>query len=436
MKIKKYLVKSIEDAIYQIKRDLGKDAYILSQKKVVKRGKLNLSNVEMIEVTAAVENVKPDKDNISASLLSKKYNYSSQEEQQLEKETIFGKMRPHPKAPDSVPDTFVGGPSRFPEGTQARTRAEFHAQTGNTADIEDQLRPLTKQVAEIKKLLRTTNTGFDGYTEFKGIYFDLYLDLVENGVEKKLAGKLIHTLQYQVDAEQMGNTVTVKKHLFNLITSSLSLPSPLRLEKGKRKVVVMMGPTGSGKTTTLAKLGSYFKLMDGRKVAFMTIDSYRIGAEAHLRTYADILDAPFYSVYNERDLRIRLDKLKDFDVVFVDTTGRSPNDKKGLYIMEKHLTGIPEDEKEVYLVLSASTKSADLHHIYEKYSLFKPDKFIFSKIDESLSLGNIFNLKMKTDIPTAYFTTGQRVPEDIEIAYPRKFARKLFLDYNSTAGEK
>lgn len=99
--------------------------------------------------------------------------------------------------------------------------------------------------------------------------------------------------------------------------------------------------------------------------------------------------------------------------------------------MEKHLSGIPAEEKEVYLILSASTKSLDLYHTYEKYSIFKPDKFIFSKIDESLSLGNIFNLKMKTDIPVAYFTTGQRVPEDIEIAYPRKFARRVFLDYNN-----
>jgi flagellar biosynthesis protein FlhF len=417
MKIKKYLVKNIEDAISRIKKDLGQDAYILSQKKVVRKGKLNLSNVEMIEVTAAVDNVKPDKENISAALLSKKYNYASTQQVQQDKSKIFDKMRPDPS---EVP----GG-----NGSGSRTVVDL-------SGIKNELLPLTQEVAEIKKLLRATNTGFDGFSEFTGIFFDLYLDLVENGVEKKLAGKLIHTLQYQTNAEKMGDGEFVRKQLFNLLTSSISLPAPLKLEKGKRKIVVMMGPTGSGKTTTIAKLGSYFKLMESKKVAFMTIDSYRIGAEAHLRTYADILDMPFYSVYNERDLRFRLNQLADYDVVFVDTTGRSPNDKKGLLIMEKHLSGIPGDEKEVYLILSASTKSSDLYHTYEKYSLFRPDKFIFSKIDESLSLGNIFNLKMKTDIPTAYFTTGQRVPEDIEIAYPRKFARRVFLDYNSSPNEE
>ncbi|MCP5053660.1 MAG: flagellar biosynthesis protein FlhF [bacterium] len=422
MKIKKYLVKNIEDAISQIKKDLGGDAYILSQKKVLKKGKLNLSNVEMIEVTAAVDNVKPDSEDISAALLSKKYSYAGPVEKKQEKEKIFNKMRPEPPRPPRTGSTLSTGSNRRDHAAMDRT------------DIQDELRPLTREMEEIKKLLRATSSGFDGYTEFKGIFFDLYLDLVENGVEKKLAGKLINTLQYRIDSDNVIDNKLIRKQLFNLLTSSISLPEPLRLETGKRKVVVMMGPTGSGKTTTLAKLCSYFKLMESKKVALMTIDSYRIGAEAHLRTYAEILDTPFYSVYNERDLKFRLDRLTDFDIVFVDTTGRSPNDKKGLYIMEKHLSGIPREEREVYLVLSASTKSVDLYHTFEKYSLFNPDKLIFSKIDESLSLGNIFNLKMKTDIPAAYFTTGQRVPEDIEIAYPRKFARRVFLDYNS-AGE-
>lgn len=421
MKIKKYLVKNIEDAISQIKKDLGDDAYILSQKKVVKRGKLNLSNVELIEVTAAVDNTKSDKDNISSTLLSKKYNYSTPRNVEEQKEAIFGKLRS-----ESMPRDELGAAA---PGKHKEPGVDF-------SGFKDELRPLTQEVAEIKKLLKATTTGFDGYTEFRGIFLDLYLDMVQNGVEKKIAGKLIHTLQYQTDADKIEDDRLIKKQLFNLLTSSISLPAPLRLEEGKRKVVVMVGPTGAGKTTTIAKLSSYFKLMENKKIALITIDSYRIGAEAHLKTYADILDIPFYAVYNEQDLRFRLDKLQNYDVVFVDTTGRSPNDKKGLLIMAKHLSGIPAEEREVYLILSASTKSADLYLIYEKYSIFKPDRFIFSKIDESISLGNLFNLKMKTDIPTAYFTTGQRVPEDIEIAYPRKFARKVFLDYNSNQGEE
>ncbi len=404
MKIRKYLVRNIEEAISQIKTDLGKDAYILSRNKVVKPGKLNHSHVEMIEVTAAVDDAKPDPDHISAALLSKKYNYSHPDRLEKEKEQVFGKLRPPPAS----------------------------APTPDHAAVKDKPRPLTPEMAKIKKILRST-TGFEGFREFKGIFLDLFLDLVESGVERKIAGRLIHTLQGHSDAENISDPRMIKEQLFYLLTSCISKPSPLKLEKGKRRVVVMVGPTGAGKTTTIAKLGSYYKLMEARKVAFMTIDSYRIGAEVHLRTYADILDVPFYAVYNEREMGFRLDRLRDVDVVFVDTTGRSPNDKKGLLIMEKHLSTIPPAEKEVYLILSAPTKSADLYLIYEKYSIFNPDKLIFSKIDESLSLGNLFNLKVKTDIPAAYFTTGQQVPEDIEIAYPGKFARRVFLDYNNNA---
>lgn len=417
MKIKKYLVKSIEDAISQIKRDLGKDAYILSQKKVLRRGKLNLSNVELIEVTAAVDNAKADPEDISSALLSKTYSYSDPGRMDREKEKVFGKLRA-----ESTPD-------------RPADEAEPAAPVDLTG-IKSELLPLTQEMAEIKKILRASTSVFDGFPEFQGIFFELFIDLVENGVDRKLATKLIHTLQAQTDAGQMGDGKTVRRQLFNLLTSSISVPAPLKLEKGKRKIVVMVGPTGSGKTTTIAKLSSYFKLMESRKVALMTIDSYRIGAEAHLRTYAEILDVPFYSVYNEREVRYRLDLIRDYELVFIDTTGRSPNDKKGLLIMEKHLSTIPDDEKEVYLVLSATTKAPDLYLTYEKYSIFNPDKLVFSKIDESLSLGNLFSLKLKTDIPAAYFTTGQRVPEDIEIAYPRKFARRVFLDYNNGPGEQ
>lgn len=401
MKIKKYLVKNIDEAISQIKKDLGKDAYILSQEKVVKRGTLNLGNVDMIEVTAAVDDSRHKQEDISASLLNRKYNYNN------------------PPKDDEV----------------------------DLTGIKNELQPLTRDMAEIKSLLRKTQTGLNGFSEFKGIYMELFMDLAENGVERKLAARFIETLQYQADTGHQdpdhpgGHTLDrapddppeyglLRKKLFNLIVASIPAPSPLRLEKDKRKIVVVIGPTGSGKTTTIAKLSSYFKLMESRKVALLSIDCHRIGAEAHLKTYADILDIPFYPLYNERDLQLTIDQLTDYELIFVDTTGRSPNDKQGLAIMEKRLSAVPPAEREVYLILSATTRTEDLYLILEKYSIFKPNKLIFTKIDETAALGNLFNLKMRTDIPMAYFTTGQKVPEDIEIAYPRKLARRIFVENN------
>jgi flagellar biosynthesis protein FlhF len=418
VKIKTYLAKNIEEAISLIEKDLGKDAYILSQKKVAKKRKSNQSGEDILEVTAAVDNARPLRETKSDALPTGKSDNTAPEQVEQDKDKIFSKLRPGPE-----------------EMAPAKTGSGRDRAIVDLSNIKDEMRPVNLEMSEIKKILRADTANFNGLTEFTGIFFDLYLDLVENGVEKKLAGKLIQTLQFSTEADNISDSRVIREQLFNLLTSSISPPAPLKLEKGKRKVVVVMGPTGSGKTTTIAKLSSYFKLMESRKVALVTIDSYRIGAEAHLRTYADILDVPFYSVYDEQDLEFRLNRLTGFDAVFLDTAGRSPNDKKGLLIMEKHLSGIPGKEKEVYLTLSASTRSADLYHSFQKYNLFKPDKFIFSKIDESLSLGNIYNLKIRTDIPAAYFTTGQRVPEDIEIAYPERFARRVFLDYNIKTGE-
>ncbi len=404
MKIKKYLVKSLDEALSQIKKDLGDDAYILSQKKIQRRGNLNLSNVQLIEVTAAVDNARADRDSISASLLNRKYNYVNPPKEDDTEQLLASRKKDFK---DTAPAVDLSG-------------------------IKHELEPLTREMAEIKKLLKKSTAELEGVSEFQGIFMELYADLVDCGVERKLAHKVINTLQYQLDADNVTDHDHVRKKLFNILTTSISVPSPLRLEKGKRKIVVLVGPTGSGKTTTIAKLSSYFKLMEAKKVALLSIDSYRIGAEAHLRTYAEILDIPFYAIYNEKDLRFRIEKLKDFELIFIDTTGRSPSDKQGLFIMEKHLSGVPREESEVCLTLSASTRSEDLYYIFKQYKIFNPDKFIFTKIDETFSLGNLFNLKMKTDIPVAYFTTGQRVPEDIEIAYPRKFARRVFLSYTTT----
>ncbi len=403
MKIKKYLVNSVDEALGKIKKDLGSDAYILSTKKVVSSGALNIGKKNMIEVTAASDDISSTKDNISKNLLNKKYGINK-----LDK--LDNKIE-QPILPFDKNDILNGS-----NNDKTLESMLF---------LKDEILPLKQEVEEIRLLLRKNSTELNNQTDFKGIYLEIFLDLMEAGVEKKISKKIVDTLVFQITG-QAYNDRDIKKKVFEIIKALIGNPSPIKIVNGKRKVITLVGPTGVGKTTTIAKLASYYKLMESKRVALITNDNYRIGAEAHLSTYAKILNVPFYSVYDRKDLSFRLDELKSYDIVFVDTTGRSVEDTKGLEEIDRIIKEIPMEQREIMLILSATTKSEDLKNIYKKYSIFNPEKFIFSKLDETISLGNLFNLKMESDIPIAYFTTGQQVPEDIEIAYSRRFANKIF----------
>jgi len=417
MKIKKYLVNSIDEALSEIKRDLGNDAYILSTKKVVSTGVLNLSKKTMVEVTAAVDNNKNTRDNISKNLLDKKYGFSDSIIKSVNKNKLYDNKNLKEKN-----NLMIDNNDNLRLNLKKRENIESFEKM---SFLKDELLPLKQEVEEIRLLLRKRDSEiFDKKTDYKGIFLEIFLNLIENGVERKLSKKIVDTLIYQITGKAYDDR-ELKTKLLGIITALLGNPSPIKLINGYRRVITLIGPTGAGKTTTIAKLASYYKLMESKKIALITNDNYRIGAEAHLSTYAKILNIPFYSVYDQKDMRFRLNELQNFDVVFVDTTGRSSKDEKGLEEIKDIIDVIPTNESEIMLILSASTKTEDLKNIYKKYSMFKPDKFIFSKLDETVTYGNLFNLKISTEIPAAYYTIGQQVPEDIEIAYPRRLAAKI-----------
>jgi flagellar biosynthesis protein FlhF len=415
MKIKKYLVNSVDEALIKIKKELGEEAYILSTKKVITSGSLNLTKKEMVEVTASIDNNNDTIDNISKNLLNKKYGLA------------VGDKTSEINFSSNFSSNFFPNTNKFDDNKYFKVdRAERNEKTLEKMKfMKDEFLPLKQEVEEIRLLLKKTSSDlFDNNIDFRGAYLEIFLNLIDNGVEKKLAKKIVDTLVFQITGQSYNNR-EIKKKLFGIMTALIGNPSPIKLIKGKRKVICLVGPTGAGKTTTIAKLASYYKLMESKRVVLITNDNYRIGAEAHLSTYAKILNIPFYSVYDKKDMRFRLNELQHYDMVFVDTTGRSSEDNEGLNVTKNIIDEISDNELETMLILSASTKTEDLKNIFNKYRVFNLKKFIFSKLDETLTFGNLFNLKVESDIPIAYFTTGQQVPEDIEIAYPRRLAGKI-----------
>ena len=181
------------------------------------------------------------------------------------------------------------------------------------------------------------------------------------------------------------------------------------------KTVFFVGPTGVGKTTTIAKIASKFSVEQKKKVALLTADTYRIAAAEQLRTYANILEVPFRIIYTIEEMESALKDFTNFDYVFVDTAGHSHQNEEQKNVMGSFIHSVDSlTQKEVYLVVSATTKYRDLRSIADAYSQITDYKLIFTKLDETTALGNLLNLKLYTGADLSYVTCGQNVPDDIE----------------------
>ena len=184
-----------------------------------------------------------------------------------------------------------------------------------------------------------------------------------------------------------------------------------------------MGPTGVGKTTTVAKLAAVYSLQQGKKVALITTDTYRIAAVEQLRRYANILHVPLAVVYTADDLQSALDQYKEAEVILVDTAGRSP--QQGLHLAELRnlLASIPD--LQTALVVSATTKAEDLELIYERFRIFSPCQVVFTKIDETESAGTLLSLVNLMQVPVGFIANGQNVPDDLKAANPNLLANLI-----------
>ena len=266
----------------------------------------------------------------------------------------------------------------------------------------------------------------------------LYNTMTDNEVSEKYANQVIdevtRTFNEDMQMEYILSTI-YQKMVLKFGKNECIEPSKSRAPK----VVIFIGPTGVGKTTTLAKLASYFKLMENKNVAMITADTYRIAATEQLKTYANILGTPFNIIYNLEDLEKNFEQnkqYKDYDFIFVDTAGHSHHNeeqKKDISDYIKFFEG--KAEVDVYLVLSATTKYRDLLSIADAYKTVADYKLIFTKLDETDVYGNLLNLKIHTGAPMSYVTCGQNVPDDIEKFSPQNIVKKL-LGGDNLGGDK
>lgn len=260
---------------------------------------------------------------------------------------------------------------------------------------------------------------------------ELVQNLVGSGIEKRFARELAKKVFFDLVGPERENESAVQDKLAELLYEDVKVANILasvgtKAEgSGGASVISFVGPTGVGKTTTLAKIASKAILENKLRVGLINLDSYKVAAADQLSTYARIMGVPFRSVASPEELQQAIYDFNSLDLILVDTTGRSQKDQENLLQLKNVLAGI-EGMRSV-LMVSATTRDADLNDVLSRFKIFNPSGIVFSKLDETGVYGAIYNAHKRTGLPLLYFTVGQRVPEDIEIASKERVV-DLILD--------
>lgn len=251
--------------------------------------------------------------------------------------------------------------------------------------------------------------------------FDTYSCMVESGLDEKLAAKILkktleHSTQESIDCG--------KEPVMNLMKKVVPCKGEIDLKADGPKVVAFVGPTGVGKTTTIAKIAAEYALRRKQKLVLVSLDTYRLGAIDQLRVYGEIMEVPFEVAGGKEDLRRIVANHSDKDLILIDTTGRSHQDKG----YSGQLKEIFDDvgEVEIHLVLSVTAQEKLFAATYHQFSPIGVDRVLFTKLDEGLNFGSLFNFSVCNRLPISYFTSGQRVPEDLEVARPDRVISLIF----------
>lgn len=397
MKVRRYLVNDMSEAMTQIRIELGKEAVILSQRKVKAKGVLGFLKPKQLEVTAAVENSKTKNDLGSHTpQASREVSPELNDSIRAMKEAL----KLHSGAPDeresAVEKTSKGDQSSITDQYREKIRAKETQDNSKQQGTE-----IMKELNQLKSMIKNINGG-----ETKDSHDLLKETLEEYDIDKNYFSFITDKMP-----EESYEEAKHKPMLKKVIEEELEY---IDFPKGGR--VVLAGPTGVGKTTTIAKLAGKYALQGSKKVGLITIDTYRIGAVEQLKTYAEIMNLPIKVVFTLKEMEQALEELSWCDVVLVDTTGRSSKNSMQVSELRSFIDKVETDN--IFLVVSATTKNKDIQTIIDGFSSLNYSGLVMTKLDETNDYGVLFNAHKRAGKPISLVTIGQNVPDDIKEAKP------------------
>jgi flagellar biosynthesis protein FlhF len=357
----------------KVKKELGSEAVILQTRQYKVGGFLGFFAKQKVEITAAVEDV-----------------------------PVYKK-----KAAEKVPGA-------------AETRSEQDAFL------------LRQEIGDMKKMLKIINKQMEELGEEKTVWplpFQPWAEmLLERGMTESLVRRIILQIQQNLLKTEWHNEAKVRTALEEIVSRMCSNTAAIEPGSGKPRVVALVGPTGVGKTTTIGKLAAGFKVIDNRRVALITVDTYRVAAVEQLKTFGELIGVSVEVATTPSGLREALNRHADKELIFIDTSGRSPQHYLHMSELRAFLDKACPDL--TILVMSATTQIMDQLRVLKSFESFSTH-LIFTKLDETVSAGSILNLLEQTNLPTAYITNGQNVPDDIEVATLQRLVSYILEKGNS-----
>ncbi|SER06817.1 flagellar biosynthesis protein FlhF [Gracilibacillus ureilyticus] len=364
MKVKKFKGATMPEVMQIVRRELGQDAVILNSKEIYEGGFLGLFKKKKIEVLAAMDQ--------QQTSTVQKQNSAVREQDHSEKKTE---------------NTILN---------------------------------------ELREMKRWIQNNSDKETEFPYPYQQMYDHMLDQEVKPHIANELLDTILKRNKSDKEQNIDKIKIELAFEMKHRLANKGQFGNKLFEKQIVQLVGPTGVGKTTTIAKLAAHCVLNEQKKVALITTDTYRIAAIEQLKTYSKILDIPIEIAYSFDDYKKAREKFSDYDIILVDTAGRNFRDEK--YVKELGNTIDLYEEAETYLVLSLTSRTKDMEEIYKQFQTVPLKQVIFTKRDETSIYGSILNMCLEQNTGIAFITNGQDVPDDIEEASIDNIAKIIVGD--------
>lgn len=399
MKIKRYLGSNTQEAILKVKMDLGSEAVILNTRKIRQKGFFKLFAKPMVEILAAID------DDLAVKGVSNK-NIAD-------------------KNVKAVPMRNEDSSQKI---RQSLSKEESFQKTEKIIKLEDKVLNMEIMLNKIYEGIYQTGKKEDQHsnqesqTQKQQYMEQIYNNLVKNDVDPDLAKKIVASAGEKIG--EINGLSEVSAEVYKTISTLLGKPEIIKLKTdSKPTIILFVGPTGVGKTTTLAKLAANYSLNCKKEVGLITADTYRIAAVDQLRTYAEIIGIPISVVYSVSDIKGAIEEYREKDIIFIDTAGISYNNKSQYDELKVLVDEAQADE--IFLVLSSSISMRNCKEILKNYQFLNDFKLIFTKLDETIVNGIILNARFLTNKSLSYITNGQSVPDDIEVANIDTVTKKM-----------